>query len=75
VEWLSSAGQLHRDPSEGPALLIFYPTGKLMEENYCYHDRCHREDGPAVVEYDEYGRIVSEEHWLYGLEVERHTYI
>jgi hypothetical protein len=45
-----------------------------MEECYCVHDRCHREDGPAVIEYGEDGSVHGEECWLYGLEVARRRY-
>ncbi len=74
IEWLSASGQLHRDPREGPALIVRYPTGRVMEECYCLHDRCHREDGPAVIEYAEDGSIRGEECWLHGLEIARRTY-
>jgi hypothetical protein len=74
VEWLSASGQLHRDPREGPALIVRYPTGRIMEECYCLHDRCHREDGPAVIEYAEDGSVRGEEYWLHGLEIARRQY-
>jgi hypothetical protein len=74
IEWLSASGQLHRDPREGPALIVCYPTGRVMEECYCVHDRCHREDGPAVIEYGEDGSVRGEEYWLHGLEVSRRQY-
>lgn len=54
--------------------MIYYPSGRLMEESYCFHDRCHREDGPAVIEYDERGSVIGEECWLHGIEIKRHNY-
>ena len=71
TEWLTAAGELHRDPRDGPALVIYWPNGGIMEESYCFHDRLHREDGPAVIEYDECGSICAEERWLDGLELAR----
>ena len=71
IEWRTAVGQLHRDPREGPALITLYPTGNTMEECYCFHDRCHRENGPAVIEYAEDGTVRAEEHWLHGFEISR----
>jgi hypothetical protein len=42
-----------------------------MEESYCVHDRFHRLNGPAVIEYDETGGVYAEESWLEGLQLQR----
>lgn len=41
---------LHRDPSEGPAVIERDPaTGNITREEYYVNNQNHREDGPAVL--------------------------
>ena len=41
-------------------------NGNIAIETYCQNGRWHREDGPAVIEYDEKGNVVTEEYYLKG---------
>jgi hypothetical protein len=49
-EWhFDSHRFLHREPAEGPALRLCYPSGKLYMSEYRWHGLLHRDDGPARV--------------------------
>ena len=43
-------GKPHRDPKEGPALILRNrATGLIENEEYCWHGRLHRGGGPAWI--------------------------
>lgn len=61
-------GGLHRDPSDGPALIFRNETsGKVTREIYSVRGRYHREDGPAVIWWDaDTGRVIEESYYVNG---------
>lgn len=51
-------GKLHRDPSEGPAVICRDPrTAKVDAEYYYVNGKKHRDDGPAEYFFAESGRV------------------
>ena len=65
----SESSILHRNSSEGPALVLFYyPSGEILCEKYYHLGKLHRssEEGPALIRYLKDGRIDKVEFWVYG---------
>jgi hypothetical protein len=60
-------GQLHRNPSEGPARTQrSAETGKLIAEYFYANGKLHREDGPAKLEYFISGALAEEAWYRHG---------
>jgi len=49
-----------------PADIFYYENGQIYCEIYYKHDKLHRTDGPARIEYNIDGAIRTEEYWLNG---------
>jgi hypothetical protein len=49
----------------GPAVVVVHSDGSCTEE-YWHYGRQHNETGPAMVEINADGAIISEEYWLEG---------
>jgi hypothetical protein len=57
--------KLHRDPSEGPAIIERdAATGRVIVEEYYVDNRWHREDGPAVLICNPKSGAVVKEYYL-----------
>lgn len=57
----------YREPINGidqPAILEYYPGNKIKKLIYYYEGKIHRENGPAIVEYNIEGDITSEEYYF-----------
>ena len=50
---------------DGPAMLKYYPSGKIKEHRYYIHDKLHNEDGPAILKWDEEGNVIGQ-LWYYN---------
>jgi hypothetical protein len=60
-------GRIHRDPSEGPAYIEHYwEDGSLYREDYVWHGKLHRIDGPAWRLYSPDGTVHSEDWYRFG---------
>ena len=53
-----------------PSYEYFFENGKKKREEWYKDNELHRDDGPAVSQWDESGNIVKEEYWLNGIEVD-----
>jgi hypothetical protein len=51
---------------DGPALITYYPSGKICRKEWFRNWRWHRVDGPAYIEYDIDGEILRESWFLNG---------
>lgn len=62
------ANRLHRDPSEGPALIHRHPSsGAVFREFYSVKGKYHRDAGPAIIEWDlETGIVTQEDYYQNG---------
>lgn len=64
--WRTDDGRLS-NPC-GPAGACFWPSGELRSLQYHVSGMAHREDGPAIIEWDQSGNIVRQQHiispWL-----------
>lgn len=57
---------LNHNP-KGPALVIYYESGKIKCQHYCIHGRLHRKGKrPAIIEYYENGIIKEIRYFKYG---------
>lgn len=52
-----------------PSYEYFFENGKKKREEWYKDNQLHRDDGPAVSQWDASGTIVKEEYWLDGTEV------
>jgi len=48
--------------------IYFYKNGQIRYECYCINGVLHREDGPALIYYDN-GKIVSKYYYINGEEI------
>ena len=62
------SGKLHRDPTEGPALIQRNPkTGICVAEEYWVDGRRHRLDGPALIwRNGRTGKLTAEHYSVHG---------
>ena len=64
-EWRIN-GEYHRDGNK-PALADFRPERVAWTEEYWANGLRHRDDGPAVIDYNpETGKIFHQEFWING---------
>ncbi|NPV92430.1 MAG: hypothetical protein HPY50_16830, partial [Firmicutes bacterium] len=59
----------YRDPLYGPRIVEFDEKGRRIREIWLIGGSRHREDGPAVILYDQYGNLKEEEYFLVGTKV------
>lgn len=52
-----------------PAFVTWHASGQVMIQEWYRDGKYHREDGPAVIEYAENGRVKAEKYYLDGEEV------
>ena len=46
-----------------PAIILYYSNGNKEKEWYVYNGMFHREDGPAIIEYNINGDTVMAEYY------------
>ncbi len=95
AEYYFKEGKLHREESEGAALIRYYPNNKVFKKiyykeglihrennlpafyeyykngslklvEYRVNNKLHRENGAAIIEYDERKNIISYQYYLNG---------
>lgn len=54
---------------DGVAKVSYYEDGATKTEEYMKAGKLHRENGPAVISYDDMGVVVEEKWFLDGREV------
>jgi len=61
----------HRNPNEGPALIYYSDSGKIIGEEYYSNGWLHRDplEGPAITNYFKNGNIKSEHYYVHGARV------
>ena len=59
---------LHR--AGKPAIILYYSNGNKEKEWYVYNGMYHRENGPAIIDYDINGDVVITEYWCMGAKQE-----
>ncbi|NPV89223.1 MAG: hypothetical protein HPY50_00420 [Firmicutes bacterium] len=59
----------YRDPLYGPRIVEFDEKGRRIREIWLIGGSRHREDGPAVRLYDQFGDLKEEEYFLAGIKV------
>ena len=64
VTWRNSSEQLHNP--NGPAYVICFKNGQIMQELYYINGRRHRENGPAYIVYYIHGQIEWEKYYING---------
>ncbi len=47
-------------------MIEYYRNGNIKYEGYYIDGYRHRVDGPAVIWYDEDGKVLSKEYWVEG---------
>lgn len=50
-----------------PAVIEWWPNGKKRRETYLQHNKKHRTDGPAEINYDQNGNITEEKYYTLGI--------
>lgn len=61
-------GISHR--TDGPADIMYYPNGNIIEEVYLVDGECHRLGEPASTKYDENGNITYKAYYQNGKLIE-----
>jgi hypothetical protein len=58
---------------DNPAVIKYFntPEHPIMMEEWYYYDELHRENGPALIEYNEAGERLSVEFYINGEEIEQ----
>lgn len=51
---------------EEPAVVEYYNSGQIMNEQWWHMGQRHREDGPATIRYNSDGSIKCKSYYLYG---------
>lgn len=60
----NTSGELILHNMHGPAITTFHTTGVIRSQAWLIHDNYHREDGPAIIEYDLDRNIISTSWYL-----------
>ena len=47
----------------------YYNSGNIRREYYFLNNKYHRENGPAIIWYNENGNILEETYYLNGIEI------
>jgi hypothetical protein len=70
VIYANSTGY-HRPPCEGPALVYYSSSGKILGEEYYFNGQLHRDPlvGPAIKNYYKNGNVKSEFYYVRGVRV------
>ena len=69
---LMSAYKLH-NPNNEPAYELYYDFDTHTSPQifkYCINGLLHRENGPALIEWDKQGNVIKEEYYLNGSKVD-----
>lgn len=60
ANWRTDGGCPHNP--FGPACIWIYPCGSTRILSYHIDGMAHRADGPAIIEYDQRGNIIRQQH-------------
>jgi antitoxin component YwqK of YwqJK toxin-antitoxin module len=69
-EYLNNNSELHRD-GDKPAYTYYYENGIIGSKIWYKNNEIHRDNKPALIEYDIKGNIIKENYYLDGKLVEK----
>ena len=71
--WYNEQGKRHRE-NDLPGVIWYRDNGFIFRKEWCQHGMMHRIDGPAVICYDEDGKISKQCWYLNGEECTEEKY-